>query len=80
MQKCFIKEIGQHTKNLGRMIMIVLLLRVIIGKVRNSALNHGSAEAQECAKEADGALGLMDVKGLLCRLRLQDFRIRIEDY
>ena len=42
------------------------------GRVPNSALNPGSAEAPDFAREADGALDMMDVKVPHSQTRLQD--------
>jgi len=78
MQRCFIKEIGLHIKNLDHMIMIVLLQRVIIGKVHSNVWNHGNVEVLECVKEADGAPDLTDVKDPHYQHRLQDFQIHID--
>jgi hypothetical protein len=41
------------------------------GRVPNNALNHGSAEVPECAKEADGAQDMTVAKELPSQTRLQ---------
>jgi hypothetical protein len=41
--------------------------------VLNNALSLGNAEVPDFAKEADGALDMMDAKVLHSQIKLQDF-------
>jgi len=49
------------------------------GRVPNNALNPGNAEAQECAKEVDGAPVSMDARDPHSQLRLQAFPAPTEE-
>jgi hypothetical protein len=48
-------------------------LNPITGKVPNNAPNHGNAEVQDSAKEADGALDMMAVREPHSQTKLQVF-------
>ena len=62
------------------MIMIAVSPNQTTGKVLNNALNHGNAEAQECAREEDGAPASMDVKDLHFQPKLQDYQTPTEQH
>ena len=79
MLKCFTKVTGLDIKNQDHMITTAQLPNLITGRVPNNALNHGNAEAPECAKEVDGAQASMDVKDPHSQLKLQDFPTPTED-
>jgi hypothetical protein len=61
------------------MTMIAPLLNPTTGRVPNNALNPGNVEAQECAKEVDGALVSMDVRDPHSQPKLQAFQTPIEE-
>ena len=58
------KETGPNTELLTQTIKTAPSPNPTTGRVPNNALNHGSAEAPECAKEEDGAPDMMDVREL----------------
>merc|ERR1712167_388666 len=78
MLRCSTKETGPPIKNQDHMIMTAQSPNQTTGRVPNNALNHGNAEAPECAKEEDGAQASMDVKDLHSQPKLQGYRTLIE--
>merc|ERR1712167_273011 len=69
--RCSTRETGPLTRNLDPMITTAPSPSPTTGRVPNSALSPGNAEAPECAKEADGAPDSTDVKDLLSPLKPQ---------
>jgi hypothetical protein len=49
------------------------LLNQITGMVPNNADFHGNAEVQECVRDKDGALDMMDASNLHFQCKLQVF-------
>ena len=70
--RCSTRVTGAHTRNPDLMITIAQSPSQTTGRVPNNVLNHGNAEAQECAKEEDGAPVSMDVRDPHFQLKLQD--------
>ena len=60
------------------MTKTALSLNLTTGRVLNNALNHGSAEVPDFAKEADGALDTMVARELLFQTKLQDLLLTAE--
>merc|ERR1712167_193537 len=68
--RCSTRETGPLTRNLDPMITTAPSPSPTTGRVPNSALSPGNAEALECAREADGALDSTVAKDLPSQLRL----------
>jgi len=69
--RCSTRVTGAHTRNPDLMITIAQSPSQTTGRVPNNALNHGNAEAPECAKEEDGAPASTDVRDPHSQLKLQ---------
>merc|ERR1712007_202692 len=79
MLRCSTKETGPPIKNQDHMIMTAQSPNQTTGRVPNNALNHGNAEAPECAKEEDGAPASMAVRDPHSQLKLQAFPTPTEE-
>merc|ERR1712032_765094 len=60
--RCSTRVTGLPTRNLDPMTTTAPSPSLTTGRVPNSALSPGNAEALECAREEDGAPDSMDVK------------------
>merc|ERR1712147_95515 len=56
------RETGLNTEPLTQLTRTALSLNPTTGRVPNNALNPGSAEVPDSAREADGAPAMMDVR------------------
>merc|ERR1712216_38622 len=70
--RCSTRVTGPLTRNLDPMITTAPSPSPTTGRVPNSSLSPGNAEALECAREADGALDSTVAKDLPSQLRLPD--------
>merc|ERR1719453_2351879 len=71
MLRCSTRVTGP-IRNLDHMITTAPFPNPTTGRVPNSALSPGNAEAPECAREADGALDSTAAKDLPSQPRLPD--------
>jgi len=78
MLRCSIRVTGPPIKNQDLMITTAPLPSPTTGRVPNNALSPGNAEAQECAREEDGAPASMDVKDPHSQPKLQVFHTPTE--
>merc|ERR1712032_1061632 len=69
--RCSTRETGLLTRNLDPMTTTAPSPSPTTGRVPNSALSPGSAEAPECAREEDGAPVSTDARDPHSQLRLQ---------
>ena len=70
--KVFGKVTGPSIELPTQMTKTAPSVNPITGRVPNNALNHGSAEVPDSAKEADGALDMTDVRVLHFQTKPQD--------
>ena len=69
--RVFGEAIGPNTELLTQMTKTAQSPNLITGRVPNNALNHGSAEVPDFAKEEDGALDTTDARELLFQTKPQ---------
>ena len=70
--RCSTRVTGLLTRNLDLMTTTAPSPSPTTGRVPNSALNPGSAEVPDFAREVDGALDTTDVREPHSQIKLQD--------